>query len=119
MNNTQYENEFEQRLWNNGWATFRVAGSGSVSHPSCDIIAVKDNRTLAFEVKALKQASFPYNVAQDTKQLDTIRQRGGIDVYFAVRRKGKSRGEWALYDGTVTTLFDNEEMWQFPYEVLD
>jgi len=117
-NGTQYENEFERRLWDDGWATFRVAGSDTVDHASCDIIAVKGDRVVAIEVKSLNKKTFPYNVSKDSDQLDIIRRRGDIETYFAVRRKGVTRAKWVIYPGTSTMLVDDENVWHFPYKVF-
>lgn len=70
------ERKIEQRLWDAGWQTFRVAGSGSVGHASADLVALKDGRVLVLESKSSK--GFPVEV--DLDQLDTIENRGGDGV---------------------------------------
>lgn len=98
-NRKKYENELEQRLWNEGWATFRVAGSGSVEHESADLTAVKNGRTLIIEVKTTNRnlenedcVKYNYN------QLGEIRDRTGdyeyIETIYALRNIGGSGTKW-------------------------
>lgn len=46
------ERELLHRLWKNGFAVVRAAGSGSGSWPSPDLMAVKNSANYAIECKA-------------------------------------------------------------------
>ncbi|MHC1625635.1 MAG: Holliday junction resolvase Hjc, partial [Methermicoccaceae archaeon] len=48
---TRVERELIDLLWSMGYAAVRVAGSGSSSYPSPDILAGRDGRRYAIEVK--------------------------------------------------------------------
>lgn len=45
------EYELADYLWNDGWWVVRQAASGGVGHEACDVIALKGDRVLVFEVK--------------------------------------------------------------------
>ncbi len=46
------ERELIHLFWSKGWATVRVAGSGSMTYPSPDILASNASRILAIECKS-------------------------------------------------------------------
>ena len=48
------ERELLRMLWQNGFACARVAGSGSMPEPSCDLVAGKFNKKYAIECKTSK-----------------------------------------------------------------
>lgn len=48
---TNAERELIHKLWANGFAAIRSAGSGSMRYPSPDILASKNNKTIAIECK--------------------------------------------------------------------
>lgn len=98
-NRKRYENELEKRLWDEEWASFRVAGSGCVDHESADIVACKNGRTLIIEVKTTNKnidniGSEIYN----DKQLREICGRSGpssrINIIYALRDIGGGGINW-------------------------
>lgn len=118
-----YEREFERRLWNEGWASFRVAGSGTVDHASADLVAIKNNRTLILEVKSFN--SLPIDLSGDSKQLAEIIHRVGLDghvrntwVGYALRKKGKGAIDWYMASHGTTRITDTNRL-KKPYEVLN
>ena len=58
---TRAERELLHLFWENNWAAMRAAGSGSTSRPSPDIIASKNNNTLAIECKSIKNSRHHFN----------------------------------------------------------
>lgn len=46
------ERELIQLFWGKGWASIRVAGSGSASYPCPDLLASNASRVLAIECKS-------------------------------------------------------------------
>ena len=58
---TRAERELLHLFWENDWAAMRSAGSGSTTRPSPDILASKNNKTLAIECKSIKNNSQHFN----------------------------------------------------------
>ena len=85
------ERELLDTLWENGFAVIRAAGSGSTSHDACDLIAGKNGKSLAIEVKACAGSKQYINAAQ-MKELLAFSQAFGASPYVAVKwtRKGWS-----------------------------
>lgn len=54
---TNAERELIHLFWSKGWAALRVAGSGSSSYPSPDILASNAARVLAIECKSSGELS--------------------------------------------------------------
>ena len=61
---TNAERELIHLFWGKGWAALRVAGSGSSSYPSPDILASNAARTLAIECKSSGELSRHLQKAQ-------------------------------------------------------
>ena len=59
---TRAERELFHMFWKMGnWACVRSAGSGSTTRPSPDLLASKNNKTLAIECKSIKNKSHHFN----------------------------------------------------------
>ncbi len=58
---TRAERELLHKFWEREWACMRSAGSGSTTRPSPDLLASKDNKTLAIECKSIKNRSHHFN----------------------------------------------------------
>jgi len=99
---SNYERELEEKLWSKGWATFRVAGSGTVGHESADIIAAKDDVVIVFEVKSSSTDSFPIDVSDDSQQLLEIGNRANVETKIAVRVKHDTM--WKVADPDTVKL---------------
>jgi holliday junction resolvase Hjr len=84
------ERELIRLFWDNGWAAIRVAGSGSMRHPSSDILASNTIRRLAIECKASKDTS-KYLGKDEILQLKTFSQLFGAEPWIAVRF---DRADW-------------------------
>lgn len=94
------ERELEERLWNEGFSSFRVAGSGTVPHESADIVAIKNGHSFIFEVKSLKPDSFPYRLKEDMEQLNELRHRaqpGAVHAGFAIDIVGQDIWRWSSW----------------------
>ena len=92
-NASNYERDLLRRLWDLGFVAFRIAGSGSSSYPSADVIAVKSGKVYVFEVKTTRSNRVYINQSQ-LWELEKILSEG-IDVFVAVRFIGSLR-EWRL-----------------------
>ena len=51
------ERDLVAKFWGENWASLRIAGSGSMKFPSCDVLASRDGRLLAVECKSTKKDS--------------------------------------------------------------
>lgn len=91
-----YEREIERRLWINGFATFRVAGSGTVAHASADIIAIKNGDVLVLDVKSI--CDYPVDVSDTTVQLKVIRDRSNVLPKYALKFKEEMGWRYCNYD---------------------
>ncbi|MET1124470.1 MAG: Holliday junction resolvase Hjc [Archaeoglobaceae archaeon] len=81
---TNFERELLEELWRNGFAAVRVAGSGSMSYPSPDIVASDGKRVLAFEVKMRRK--LPLHVKKgELEELVEFSKIFGAEPYLAVR----------------------------------
>ena len=54
---TKGERDLVHMFWDAGWASLRVAGSGSSSFPSPDVMAGNSIRQVAIEAKVISSAS--------------------------------------------------------------
>ena len=90
------ERELLDILWENGFAVIRAAGSGSTSHDACDLIAGKNGKSLAVEVKACIN-SIQYISKEQMHELLTFSTAFGATPYVAVKwtRKG-----WSIIEAT-------------------
>lgn len=84
------ERELIHLFWKYGWASIRVAGSGSQRYPSPDILAGNGSRKIALECKSTK-APKKYIEKQEIDQLLTFTKKFGAEPYIAVRF---NRQEW-------------------------
>jgi len=116
VDGSKYERELERRLWNEGWASFRVAGSGTVNHPSADVVALKKNRALVFEVKSCVEKNLPLGVRDDREQLMELEARAegaggheesfgeGVDVMAVFAIRVKNDDAWYVYPGWANSI---------------
>lgn len=118
---TNYENELERRLWKEGWASFRVAGSGTVSHESADVVAQKDGKLIMFEVKSFWPRSMPLDLQGDSEQLRALLERACVarpgdrwyevddstNAYFALYNKGESAWRYAPWDEPIVSDWES------------
>jgi len=65
---SKYERELIHRFWKNGFAALRVAGSGSISYPSLDVIASNGKKIFAIECKSTRK-EYKYITKEQLKEL--------------------------------------------------
>ncbi len=94
------ERDLVHLFWNRGWASCRIAGSGSMKYPSADILATNKLRKLAIECKTAKKP-WKYIAKDDIKQLKEFAELFNAEPYVAVKF---NRKEWLFL-----TLEDLEE----------
>jgi Holliday junction resolvase len=126
-----YERELEQRLWNEDWATFRVAGSGAAQHESADLVAIKNGYIYIFEVKSVEPSSTPVDVRDDRQQLGEIKERMSpesmmqgdysgdfvMEAYFAIRFKDHNMWYYKHWNNfTIPYASDLEKMYNILME---
>jgi Holliday junction resolvase len=79
-----FERDLVRRFWDNGFAAFRAAGSGSAPFPIPDIIAAKDERLIILECKTTAKEWFRLD-KQDIEKLRLFRERACCEAYIAVK----------------------------------
>jgi len=94
------ERDLIHKFWGAGWASVRVAGSGSMRYPSADILATNKIRKLAIECKTAKEP-WKYVEKEDIEQLKTFSDLFNAEPYLAMKFNKK---EWLFL-----TLEDLEE----------
>jgi len=97
-NASNYERNLLRKLWDCGFVAFRIAGSGSSSYPSADIIAIKNEKVYVFEVKTTRSEKIYINPSQ-MWELERIRE-SGVKIFIAVRFINKLR-EWRFIDFSI------------------
>ncbi len=81
---TAAERELVNLFWAGSWACIRVAGSGSVRHPSPDLLAGQGHRTLAIEVKASRSRSV-YLSKEEIRDLISFSAMFGAEPWVGIR----------------------------------
>jgi len=91
---TNAERELVNILWDNGWASVRIAGSGSVKHPSPDIIAGKKGLVYVIECKTTYKLP-KYLKIEEVEELELFASRLGAIPIVAVK---VYKNGWFLMD---------------------
>ena len=81
------ERDIIHKLWAEGFAAIRSAGSGSMRYPSPDILASKNGRILAIECKITKNNS-KYFEKQEIEDLKVFSEIFNAEATIAVKFKG-------------------------------
>jgi Holliday junction resolvase len=80
----KFERELIHRLWENGFAAVRSAGSGAARYPMPDIVAGNGEKFIAFEVK--KREKMPvYLTGREVKELAMFSNLFGAEPFIAVK----------------------------------
>ena len=83
------ERELLHLLWHKGYAVARIAGSGSIPKPSCDLVAGNKKEKLAIEVKTTRSNKKYINEKQ-LKEFISFAEKFGLKPVIAIKffRKG-------------------------------
>lgn len=83
------ERELLHLLWAKGYAVARVAGSGSVPEPSCDLLAGNGKVRYAIECKTSRKEK-KYITAEQIQEFEKFAERFGLEPIVAIKfiRKG-------------------------------
>ena len=84
------ERDLIHKFWSIGWASVRIAGSGSMKYPSADILATNKLRKLAIECKTSKDPS-KYLTKDEVEQLKAFAKIFGAEPWVGVKF---DREEW-------------------------
>jgi holliday junction resolvase Hjr len=82
------ERELFHTFWSKGFAAVRVAGSGSTTKPSPDILVSNGKRILAIECKSVKGKD-QYFFEEEIEQLKEFSAIFGAEAWVAVRFDNK------------------------------
>jgi holliday junction resolvase Hjr len=85
---TSAERELIHKFWDNGWAAFRAAGSGSSRFPCPDIIAGNSIRKIAIEVKYINSES-KYFTRDEIDELKEFSHIFGCEAWVGIKFQGK------------------------------
>ncbi|MCD6348829.1 MAG: Holliday junction resolvase [Candidatus Korarchaeota archaeon] len=91
---TRAERALLDKLWQYGVAAVRVAGSGSTSHPSSDIIAGYRGRIAVIEVKTSSKETI-YIPPEEVNSMRRLADRLGGECWFAAKFSS-DRGKFYL-----------------------
>ena len=105
------ERELISLFWNKNWASIRVAGSGSMRHPSADILASNGLRRMAIECKTSREKS-KYLPKEEVENLKTFARMFGAEPWIAVRF---DRTEWLFI--SIDDLEDTGKNYLASYEL--
>tara|TARA_Y100000034_G_C6909945_1_gene423973 strand:- start:12939 stop:13352 length:414 start_codon:yes stop_codon:yes gene_type:complete len=78
------ERELIHKFWKHDWAACRIAGSGSMSYPSPDILASNNIRKLAIECKATGNTK-QYITKKQVDELKLFSSKFGAESWIGVR----------------------------------
>ena len=78
------ERELLHLLWDKGFACCRVAGSGSIPEPSCDLLAGNQKKGYAIEVKTSRKKK-KYLDKEQVKSFLEFSEKFGLTPLFAVK----------------------------------
>lgn len=87
------ERDLIKKLWQEGWAAIRSAGSGSMHYPSPDILAGKNGRRLAIECK-ITSANKKYFPNEEIQLLKYFANTFGAESWIAIKFPKK---EWVFF----------------------
>ncbi len=104
------ERDLVGKFWQEGWSAHRIAGSGSSSYPSPDIIAGTPSRKLAIEVKKTKDL-IKYFSEEEIKALRDFSSVFGAEPWVAVQFASEP---WAFF--TVDDLQKTGKQWRIKKE---
>ncbi|HDN83545.1 MAG TPA: Holliday junction resolvase [Candidatus Altiarchaeales archaeon] len=79
----KFERELVWEFWNSGWVAIRAAGSGKISLPVPDIIALKNGKIISIECKSTKNSKL--NVKKAVKKLKLFLGIAGGKAYISVK----------------------------------
>lgn len=82
------ERDLIHKFWSAGWASIRVAGSGSSKYPDPDILAGNRLRKLAIECKVSGEDK-KYLSKEDIRQLKEFCSIFGAEPWIGVRLSGE------------------------------
>jgi holliday junction resolvase Hjr len=84
---TQAERELIHKFWEVGFASIRVAGSGSSKYPSPDILAGNSVKKIALEIKVINQTK-KYFSKKEILELEEFSKKFGCESWVGVRFVG-------------------------------
>ncbi len=84
------ERDLIHKFWASSWAAIRVAGSGSMKYPSCDVLATNKLRKLAIECKTSGDKN-KYLTKDEVKQLKEFSSLFQAEPWIGVKF---DRKEW-------------------------
>ena len=78
-----FERKIVSDFWAHGWASMRAAGSGTISFPVPDVIAVKDGRIIAVECKTTSKDRL--SLKKEILEMKTFMDICKGEAYIAIK----------------------------------
>lgn len=78
------ERELLHLLWDKGYACCRVAGSGSIPEPSCDLLAGNGKNKYVIEVKTSRKEK-KYLSKEQINEFKIFAEKFGLDAVIAIK----------------------------------
>jgi len=79
----RFERLLVHKFQENGWISFRAAGSGTIKYIIPDVIAIKGNKVLMVECKSTKKESI--SLKEPILNLKEILHISEFEIYLAVK----------------------------------
>ena len=87
---TEAENFLIKKFWQNDFACFRSAGSGSNSYPTPDIIAGNILKKIALEIKVINDTK-KYFTKKEIEELEEFSKKFGCESWVGIKFE---KGQW-------------------------
>ena len=97
-----FERQLIRMFWDNGWAASRIAGSGSSSFFSPDVIAGRNGRVIVIEAKTSNNSK-KYLSLEEVVQLREFASIFGAEPWIAVKFKNNNIKFVSLNNATFTS----------------
>ena len=115
-----FERQLIKMFWDSGWAASRVAGSGSSSFFSPDVIAGKNGRVIVIEAK-VSSSKKKYLTKEEVLQLKEFSKIFGAEAWIAVKFKNNNVKFVSLNNVVFTdksVVVSEEDPFLFSFEEL-
>jgi Holliday junction resolvase len=100
------ERQLLSMFWDNEWVAIRVAGSGSMRHPSPDLLTSNGERILCIEVK-VTSSECQYFSKKEIEELKFFSSKFKAEPWTCVKFKNK---EWFFF--ILEDLHENEKQFR-------
>jgi len=96
--NTRYENEYLNKMVEQGHHCERVAGSGMGKHSVCDLVLFREGKVFLVEVKATKEPKLYYRekIKNQLSRMVKVAEKSNVRALLAIKFKNRGWEERVL-----------------------